>query len=201
MNTQKINIPEEDFAWEKIANPQHNRYLSNLCQVKQDRILDTFSHDLVELITLIQPRFDVELSKEYNPRKFICFNLGIDTVVDLGKSVLLIDNKNRRRKYDDVLLEETSNDRTGRRGWMHNSQTDIISYAFFNNGIIIENPILLWHEKLARWFQEHGKEYPIKYAKNPTYTTINRAVPINDLMNFRVKRWEIEEIKLGGLKK
>ncbi len=109
--------------------------------------------------------------------------LGIDRVVQLASGkTLYIDEKKRRKVYDDILLEYISVDTTGALGWMEKDLSiDYLAYAFMPTGRVYLFP---W-EILRRAWRLYKADWMDKYrkvpAQNPGYRTWSVAVPIKVL--------------------
>ena len=111
--------------------------------------------------------------------------MGIDRVVLLnnGKS-LYIDEKKRRKDYDDILLEHISISTTGAPGWMEkNLAIDYLAYAFMPSQrvYLFPWPILrrAWLYYKDQWIDNYNRVPAI----NNGYETISVAVPIAVLLN------------------
>lgn len=105
---------------------------------------------------------------------------GIDRVVLLASGRLLrIDEKKRRKDYDDFLLEFVSVDTTGAPGWIEKDlPIDYLAYAFMPS----RRCFLLPWDLLRRAWQRYGNDwkgrYCHRYAQNNGYRTVSVAVPI-----------------------
>jgi len=111
-------------------------------------------------------------------------NLGIDRIIHLksGKT-LYIDEKKRRTKYNDILLEYRSNDKKNTAGWMFKQlHIDYLSYAFMPTREVY---LFDW-QTLRRVWLDNGKQWKEKYglrvAKNKGYNTLSVPVPITVLL-------------------
>lgn len=108
---------------------------------------------------------------------------GIDRGVYLEHAKeVLIDEKVRRKNYNDILLEFLSNDYTGAPGWVCKQlRADYIAYAFLNSGQCHLLPVVqmqaAWRKKGEEWKERHG----VKTAKNNGYQTHSCPVPIPEL--------------------
>lgn len=109
---------------------------------------------------------------------------GIDRII-LTKSgrVWTIDEKARRKVYDDILLEYVSNDRTQAPGWVVKElMCDFIAYA----QVPVRKCFLLPVLSLQRAWQLRGKHwleiYGTRTAWNNDYCTLNCPVPYSELM-------------------
>ena len=111
--------------------------------------------------------------------------LGIDRVIylDSGK-VLFIDEKKRRERYPDILLEYQSNGNF-KKGWMHKQlMIDYIAYAVMPDKKVF---LLDWHLLKKAWFsyrdawmvlaKDRKEGFRIVEAKNRNYSTFSLAIP------------------------
>lgn len=113
--------------------------------------------------------------------------LGIDHTVLLSSGkTLLIDTKCRFTSHTDILLEYTSNDQTQAIGWIRKDslQIDYLAYAWVDQKTCVFLPWLAlrraWAENIAEWWGKAKRRepgYTRCKAKNPTYNTLNLAVP------------------------
>lgn len=109
---------------------------------------------------------------------------GIDRLVltDAGRE-WKVDEKVRREKWDDILLEIYSNEYRQTPGWVvKDLACDFIAYAFLPT----QECFLLPVAPLQRAWRKHGEkwqsEYGIRRAANEGYWTLNCPVPIPELM-------------------
>lgn len=117
---------------------------------------------------------------------------GIDRVVTLrsGKTVT-VDEKVRSRSYGDIALEQWSDLRRGKPGWVQKDLAcDFIAYAFVPDHRCYLLPFLT----LRRAWRLNGREwvrlaeaqdggYRLVDAENQGYVTRSVAVPIPDLLS------------------
>jgi hypothetical protein len=131
--------------------------------------------------------FPTMVGRTVNDRGTPAQALGIDHTVFLSSGkTLLIDTKCRFTSYDDILLEYTSNDQTQALGWVRKDslQIDYLAYAWVRQQTCVFLPWLAlrraWSENIAEWWgkAKRGEPgYTRCKAKNPTYNTLNLAVP------------------------
>jgi len=110
--------------------------------------------------------------------------LGVDrsVVLTTGKQVL-IDEKVRRKAYDDIAIEFVANDRTGAPGWACKALVcDFIAYAVAPTGRAYLLPTiqlqLAWQRNGDAWRRAYGTIS----AKNCGYSTISCCVPVGVLL-------------------
>lgn len=110
---------------------------------------------------------------------------GIDRYVHLkGGKILSIDEKVRRKDWDDILLERWSDMHSRTPGWIQKRlQCDYIAYAFAPSGRCYLLPV----PQLQRVWLRHGmrwiKERQHIHALNHGYTTESIAIPIPELLD------------------
>ena len=120
-------------------------------------------------------------------------HLGIDRIIYLksGKT-LYIDEKKRRVKYDDILLEYHSNStKPVYDGWMNKDLLiDYLAYAFMPNKKVYlldwQSLQRAWRNNGVEWFSKARKKqdgFNIVIADNRYYKTYSIAVPIQTLLN------------------
>lgn len=108
---------------------------------------------------------------------------GVDRIIYLenGKTIT-IDEKVRRKVYDDIALEYVSNDKTKSPGWIEKDLSiDYLAYAFLPTQTVY---LFDWCALKRAWnhFKVDWKEkYPTAVAPNPYYNTLSCCVPINVL--------------------
>ena len=115
---------------------------------------------------------------------------GIDTILlmDNGKQIYF-DEKVRRADYNDILLEEWSNEGRQKIGWAfdHTKWTDYIAYLI----PVAKTCFLLPFDLLRRtcdkykdtWRHSEEIRYPIK-AENPGYVTVSFAIEYGTLCYY-----------------
>jgi hypothetical protein len=109
---------------------------------------------------------------------------GIDRLVTLRDgTVLKIDEKARREDWPDILLEQWSDERGKRPGWIQKDLTcDYIAYAFVPS----RTCYLLPFQLLRRAWKHQGRFWIDAYrevrAQNNGYVTVSIAVPIDVLL-------------------
>ncbi len=112
-------------------------------------------------------------------------NLGIDRIIHLksGKTIL-VDEKKRKTKWNDILLEYKSNStKSTNDGWMNKQlHIDYLAYAFMSTKEVY---LLDWQTLRRAWLSngvEWVKKYGTKYADNKHYKTLSVPVPIDVLL-------------------
>jgi hypothetical protein len=126
---------------------------------------------------------------------------GVDRILVLRDSAILVDEKERRSDFDDVLLEVYSRHyANGHRvdGWAIDDSkvTHLIAYAVPRRGLcwVFEAPVLrqvtrknmdTWHEQFGGW----------KVAQNRHYSTLSLAVPTDILL----AAYAAEQCLVGGV--
>jgi len=111
--------------------------------------------------------------------------LGIDrTIVLKSGKAIYIDEKVRRKNYNDILLEYIANDKSLAEGWVEKSLfCDYIAYAIIPRQMCYLLPVpqlqSVWTQNKDSWIKKHGS---IK-AENKNYKTINCPVPVDVLFS------------------
>ncbi len=109
---------------------------------------------------------------------------GIDRVLTLNSGkTLWIDEKVRRKHWDDICLEYWSDRDRRIRGWVAKDLAcDYIAYAFETSGVCYLLPFLqlrrAWREHHVKWV----RDYPSVPAPNNGYVTVSVAVPTETLL-------------------
>mgnify|MGYP001063866134 CR=1 FL=1 len=110
---------------------------------------------------------------------------GIDKIfIMTGGKRIMVDEKKRRKNYDDILLEEYSDFERKIVGWLDRKKyTDYISYIIWPKRKLYLLPFLLlqkaWLANYHQWLLTYGR----KFAKNKNYTTSNIPIPTKVLLN------------------
>ena len=128
----------------------------------------------------------IKIMNYNNPNERIAQRNGIDGIGE--KVELCWESKTRtyNKKYYnvDILLETVSVEQTGKLGWFHTSQADVISYCWETNNrqnlMPVGYLILIKELRTTNWFKKI-LTYPLKRAyTEDKWSTLNRAIPIND---------------------
>lgn len=107
--------------------------------------------------------------------------LGIDLAILLpdGQTLITVEEKIRFRKFDDILVEIISNDRTQKPGWAFTFQADYLMYYRTplpkHYGLYNRDP---FKRTVAENIKTWKNRYQIITAKNEGYNTISVAIPI-----------------------
>lgn len=88
-------------------------------------------------------------------------------------------------QFGDILLETWSVWEKTKRGWAFKPDIDLVAYVFENEAgtNLVKGYFIVMSDEFRDWFQENATNYPEKEAENSSfggYTTLNRAVPIED---------------------
>lgn len=123
--------------------------------------------------------------------------LGVDRVIHLSSGrTLYVDEKKRKREYNDILLEYVSISTTGAPGWVEKDlQIDYLAYAFMESRRVYLFDWLMLRRAWLHYKTEWLKKYIRIEADNGTYKTYSIAVPI-EIVRSAVKGASI--IQLGG---
>lgn len=108
---------------------------------------------------------------------------GVDvTVVLKGSKTIRIDEKVRRKPYNDIGLEFASNVATGTPGWVcKDLLCDYIAYAIEPRGVVYFLPTLQLQIAWSKKGEEWKERFRVKYADNGNYQTAFVPVPVNEL--------------------
>ena len=121
---------------------------------------------------------------------------GIDKRIWLkGGNSFTIDEKKRRKKYPDILLEIWSNFEKKKPGWLFTCQCDYIVYAIMPNSKIYMLPSILLKKAFIsnrkKWLSYRSIEAKTKDKNTGEYyTTLNRAIPTKELLTAISKEME-----------
>jgi len=118
----------------------------------------------------------------------------IDTIIQVGMSEsILIDEKFRRIKYNDLLIETDSCTNIGRekKGWIYTSLADYLIYAM--DSVKLIDVYLINMKKLKDFYNKYGHKFPSNTTKQ-----INRTrfiiVPWKDIEKYvGYKKFTIEK--------
>lgn len=108
---------------------------------------------------------------------------GVDRSVILDNTKqILIDEKARRKSYNDIALEYISNDQSRAAGWVCKPlKADYIAYAILPTGKCFLLPVIQLHQA----WNKHGEDWKSSFfkikAENKGYTTLSVAVPVDIL--------------------
>lgn len=109
---------------------------------------------------------------------------GVDRFIKLkGGRVITVDEKVRRKKWPDILLEFWSNRQARIPGWVAKpAWTDWVAYAIAPTRTCYVLPFQplrkAWQENHAEWVERYGTIE----AENRDYTTVSCPVPIDVLL-------------------
>lgn len=139
-----------------------------------DKILSDLYYRVFPLLKSIEIVSDIELQKK-----------GIDKILHFfnGKK-LFIDEKKRRKNYNDILIEEYSVFENKTWGWLNRGMiTDYIVYIIMDVKIAYFLPFQLlqkaWLRNYTQWLNEYGRIF----AQNKNYRTSNIPIPTNVLLD------------------
>lgn len=115
--------------------------------------------------------------------------MGIDKILLFSSgNQVSIDEKKRKKDYNDILLEIWSVYEQRKPGWLWTSKSDYIVYAVMPTKKIYLLPTLLlkkawlvnsdiWHKQYPRWIVSHTPSYD-----GTVYTTKSKAIPPSVLL-------------------
>lgn len=141
-----------DYSWEKeadsLANQAYRRFFPHL--------------------STIEPVTDLETQKK-----------GIDKILTFTSgNQVFIDEKKRRTDYGDILIEEYSNYKKKKFGWISREKhTDYISYIIEPSKKVYIIPFLLLQKAWLKNYQAWVLEYGRIFSYNVGYKTSNIPVP------------------------
>jgi len=150
-----------------------------------------FHNDLKFSLEASQERFWDKVYKKAFPdmiKSEICSDLhwqkqGVDRVIYMSSGHSIhIDEKIRRKVYNDILLEFLSNDVTGAPGWMEKSLSiDYMAYAFLPIKKVYLFPWQMLRRTWISFKEEWTNKYPTIKAQNNGYVTHSLAIPLSVL--------------------
>ena len=115
---------------------------------------------------------------------------GIDAKISLGTdcpNILTIKDsqeKYRKTKYSDILIEHTSVQEYGTKGWIYKTHADIFVY----NILPSQECYIIPMEALSKMWIDNEKRLIKQYksikAYNDKYTTVSTAIPVDDLFKL-----------------
>ena len=119
------------------------------------------------------------------PGNTISQRMGIDRIIHLSSGkTLAIDEKKRRKEWDDIALECVANATTKAPGWIEKDLAiDYMAYAFIESKRCYLFP---WQQLRRAWLlcgDKWKSEYGIKEARNPNYVTLFVPVPTAKLLS------------------
>lgn len=114
---------------------------------------------------------------------------GVDRVLTLSCGrTYTVDEKVRGEDWDDILLEQWSDEARRKPGWVQKPLAcDFIAYGFAPSGVVYLLPVA----PLQRAWRMHGREWIASYgqrrALNPGYVSVGVPVPRQELMEAIVR--------------
>lgn len=106
----------------------------------------------------------------------------VHLIFDDGK-VLVIDEKVRRRDWDDILIEYLSNKETGRKGWIYGNESKYLVYLFPQKGCYFLDTLMI-----KKWVLDKQSSFwglrdveAVNKRNLMFYTTVSKAVPLDYL--------------------
>ena len=138
-----------------------------------NEIFDNFYKRIFPSITQIEVCTDLNIQKT-----------GIDKIIHFASgNTFTIDEKKRRKDYNDIAIELWSDYDKQKRGWLYYSRCDYIVYAIMPTMKIYLLPTILlkrvWYINNSEWLNK----YPLIFAQNDTYRTQNICIPSDVLVN------------------
>lgn len=109
---------------------------------------------------------------------------GVDRVITLACGrTYTVDEKVRAQDWDDILLEQWSDEAGRKPGWVQKPLAcDFIAYAYAPSGVCYLLPVVplqrAWRQRGRGWIKEYGQ----LRAQNPGYVSVNVPVPRTVLM-------------------
>lgn len=145
------------------------------------------------------PTFDDYLEFEQTKQDFfnkLYRDLGFDIIsrkdnkywdVKLRKEtyIFTIEEKARKKHWDDILVETIQDTKTNKDGWIYYSTADFLVYGMFGD------PIIVYRLKLKdfqSWFEQHIDDFQERISEQGWGRTINKVVPIIDIPQKLIKR-------------
>ena len=112
--------------------------------------------------------------------------------------MVLVDEKVRRGKWNDVLLEIWSDRDRRIRGWLvKDLHCDYIAYAFMPT----KEGLCLPFQLLRMAWRQHGQDWARRYrqveAHNPGYITMSYAIPTDVLLDAVKDAMQVQYAAMG----
>jgi len=112
--------------------------------------------------------------------------MGIDIEIYLNNGTsVFVEEKTRKKSYNDILLEYISNDKTGSLGWMEKDlKCDYLAYAVMSKKKVY---LFSWTQLQKVWFKNRDTwidKFPRIVAQNPKYKTISVGVPVSIIKKY-----------------
>lgn len=166
-----------------------NAQLEYSMESSEDVLFDFFYHRAFPNLINIQFVTDLKTQK-----------LGVDKILTFSSgSQVKIDEKKRRKNYDDILLELWSI-YPKKQGWLYTSTSDYIVYAVMLTKKIYLLPTLLlkkaWNTNRTDWLREYPRWID---ALNNGYKTRSKAIPTNVLLTAIAHEMEHSVIFSNGV--
>jgi hypothetical protein len=109
---------------------------------------------------------------------------GVDRVLTLACGrTYAVDEKVRSEDWDDILLEQWSDEERRIPGWVQKPLAcDFIAYGYAPSGVVYLLPVM----PLQRAWRQHGREWIKRFgqrrAQNPGYVSVSVPVPRGELL-------------------
>lgn len=107
-----------------------------------------------------------------------------DLVLKKEKYTFKVEEKARRKTYDDILVETIQDTRTNSVGWIYYSKADFLIYGMFGDPVLVYR---LNMPKFKRWFEDNQQYFSDIPSKDGWGNTVNKAIPIKLLSHSLIK--------------
>lgn len=99
-----------------------------------------------------------------------------------------VDEKVRSEDWDDILLEQWSDEAARKPGWVQKPLAcDFIAYAYAPSGVCFLMPVVplqrAWRQQGREWIDRYGQ----RRARNPGYVSVSVPVPRGVVMQAIVE--------------
>jgi hypothetical protein len=151
-------------------NLKINEFNTDLEYAAKDSLFTNFYSNFFTGIKTIKFVEDLETQKK-----------GIDKIITFNNGhIITIDEKKRRKDYNDILIEIYKNKGLKRKGWLYYTEADFIAYGMEDTKrVFLINTLRL--QELYYMNEEKWLSYKPLYSYNPGYVTENRAISIKEL--------------------
>lgn len=161
-----------------------------------------------------QKQFEEILNRQHYPHLIAFFSrryarVAIEEVMDLNQQMKGIDIKiyapdkavlkgelknDKHVNSPNIFLEDVSNSASGSPGWTEKCESEFLSYGFCDPTSNKLTKLFVYEmQPLKRWYQANKENYRVCPIPNDGYFTYGRPVPWEDIEQFLLYKWELNE--------